>query len=63
CVLCTAFEAFNRDLEVILLEDCCASMNGPQFHENALDQIRTSLGWVIQSDRLDKILSQGEKLA
>jgi len=38
-------------------------MNGPQFHENALDQIRTSLGWVIQSDRLDKILSQGEKLA
>ena len=63
CVLCTAFEAFNRDLEVILLQDCCASMNGPQFHENALDQIRTSLGWVIQSDRLDKILSQGEKLA
>jgi len=56
CVLCTAFEAFNRDLEVILLEDCCASMNGPQFHERAVEQIRTSLGWVSQSDRLEELL-------
>jgi biuret amidohydrolase len=56
CVLCTAFEAFNRDLEVILLEDCCASMNGPQFHERAVEQIRTSLGWVSRSDRLEELL-------
>jgi biuret amidohydrolase len=56
CVLCTAFEAFNRDLEVILLEDCCASMNGSQFHERAVEQIRTSLGWVSRSDRLEELL-------
>ena len=28
CVLCTAFEAYNRDYRVIAIEDCCASMNG-----------------------------------
>jgi ureidoacrylate peracid hydrolase len=56
CVLCTAFEAFNRDLEVILLEDCCASMNGTRFHEMALEQIRTSLGWVSHSDRVEELL-------
>jgi ureidoacrylate peracid hydrolase len=56
CVLCTAFEAFNRDLEVILLEDCCASMNGPQFHERAVEQIRTSLGWVSHSGEMEELL-------
>ncbi len=56
CVLCTAFEAFNRDLEVIVLEDCCASMNGVRFHEMALEQIRTSLGWVSHSDRAEELL-------
>jgi biuret amidohydrolase len=57
CVLCTAFEAFNRDLEVILLEDCCASMNGPKFHETALEQVRTSLGWVCHSDRMEELFN------
>jgi nicotinamidase-related amidase len=56
CVLCTAFEAFNRDLEVILLEDCCASMNGPQFHERAVEQVRTSLGWVSHSGEVEELL-------
>ncbi len=62
CVLCTVFEAFNRDLAVVVLEDCCASMNGPRFHESALDQIRTSLGWVIPSDRVEKLLKGEEYL-
>ncbi|HSR12159.1 MAG TPA: cysteine hydrolase [Thermodesulfobacteriota bacterium] len=57
CVLCTAFEAFNRDFAVILLEDCCASMNGPKFHDTAVEQIRTSLGWVSSSDKVDAILN------
>ena len=56
CVLCTAFEAFNRDLRVIVLEDCCASMNGTQCHDMAIQQIRTSLGWVIQTDQIEAIL-------
>jgi len=62
CVLCTVFEAFNRDLAVVVLEDCCASMNGARFHESALDQIRTSLGWAIPSARLEKLLSGEETL-
>ncbi len=56
CVLCTAFEAFNRDFEVVLLEDCCASMNGEEFHTSAVQQIRTSLGWVTRSDLLKGLL-------
>jgi biuret amidohydrolase len=55
CVLCTAFEVFNRDLEVILLEDCCTSMNGPQFHERAVEQIRTSLGWASHSGEVEEM--------
>lgn len=52
CVLCNCFEAFNRDFRVFLLEDCCASMNGPAYHEAAVQQVRAALGWVIRSDEL-----------
>ncbi|MGN6771510.1 MAG: cysteine hydrolase family protein [Rhizobiaceae bacterium] len=50
CVLCSCFEAFNRDYRVILVEDVCASMNGPDYHDAAIKLIRSSLGWVVQSD-------------
>jgi biuret amidohydrolase len=63
CVLCTAFEAFNRDLQVILLEDCCASMNGSPFHESAVLQINTSLGWVTRSDRIEDVLNGKKEIA
>ena len=56
CVLSTAFEAFNRDFKVVLIEDCCASMNGPRFHELGVNQIRASLGWVIRSEELEDVL-------
>lgn len=49
CVLCSCFEAFNRDYRVILAEDVCASMNGPDYHEAAIKLIKSSLGWVVQS--------------
>lgn len=62
CVLCTAFEAFNRDIAVVLLEDCCASMNGNEYHENAVKQIQTSLGWVANSGMVEGLLSGGIKL-
>lgn len=60
CVLSTAFEAFNRDFKVVLVEDCCASMNGPDFHRLGVEQIRASLGWVIRSDQLESALSDPE---
>lgn len=62
CVLCTSYEAFNRDLEVIVAEDCCASMNGPEYHEAAMMIIKSSLGWVIGSDQVDGLLSGRESL-
>lgn len=50
CVLCTCFEAFNRDYRVVLLEDVCASMNGPDFHRDAVKLIGAALAWVVPSD-------------
>jgi nicotinamidase-related amidase len=49
CVLCSCFEAFNRDYRVILMPDVCASMNGPDYHEAALKVIEAALGWIIES--------------
>jgi nicotinamidase-related amidase len=57
CVLSTSFEAFNRDIAVIVLEDCCASMNGKEYHENAIKQIKTSLGWIATSDMVEGLLN------
>jgi nicotinamidase-related amidase len=49
CVLCSCFEAFNRDLRVVLMEDACASMNGPDYHEAALKVIEAALGWIVNT--------------
>ena len=37
CVMCCCFEAFNRDYRVVLVEDVCASMNGRDYHEAAVN--------------------------
>lgn len=58
CVLSTVFEAFNRDIAVVVLEDCCASMNGKEYHDNAIKQIKASLGWVINSDMVESLLKE-----
>lgn len=52
CVLCSCFEAFNRDLRVVLMKDVCASMNGPEYHEAALKVIEAALGWIVDSDEV-----------
>ena len=49
CVLCTCFEAFNRDYRVVLMDDVCASMNGPDYHDRALAIIAAALGFVVPS--------------
>ncbi len=49
CVMCSCFEAFNRDYRVVVAEDVCASMNGPDYHEAALKLIRAALGVVVPS--------------
>lgn len=50
CVLCSCFEAFNRDYRVLLMQDCCASMNGPDYHEAAVKLIEAALGWIVESE-------------
>lgn len=56
CVLCTAFEAFNRDLKVIVVSDCVASMYGDDLHMFGLQNVSRCLGWVLNISELeDKI--------
>jgi nicotinamidase-related amidase len=50
CILCTCFEAFNRDLRVLLMPDVCASMNGPEYHASALKLIEAALAWLVPSE-------------
>jgi nicotinamidase-related amidase len=49
CVLCSCFEAFNRDYRVVVMRDVCASMNGPDYHDAAIKLIEAALGWVVES--------------
>jgi biuret amidohydrolase len=58
CILSHSFEAFNRDYGVTVLEDCCGSMNGPEYHAAALLLIRAALGWVTT---IDQVIASSEK--
>ena len=55
CVLCTAFDAFNRDLRVVVAQDGVASMYGDDLHVLGLENIHRCLGWVLP---VDEILAQ-----
>jgi nicotinamidase-related amidase len=52
CVLGTAFEVVNRDYQLVVLRDCCGSMDGETAHEQALTLIETCLGEVLTWDAL-----------
>lgn len=58
CVLCTAFEAFNRDFKVIIISDCVASMYGNDLHEFALQNISRCIGWVLSLSELENKLRE-----
>jgi len=47
CVLCTAFDAFNRDFQVLVLSDCVSSMYGEDLHIFGLENVSRCLGWVL----------------
>ncbi len=63
CVLCSAFEAHNRDFRVVLIDDCCASMNGPEYHELGLKQVRASIGFTVKSDEVVDLLDGKKELS
>jgi nicotinamidase-related amidase len=46
CVLCACFEAFNRDLRVVVAADAVASMYGDDLHFFGLQNIARCIGWV-----------------
>ena len=50
CVLCTCFEAFNRDNRMVLMEDVCANMNGADYRAAAVKLIEATLGWMVKPD-------------
>jgi nicotinamidase-related amidase len=62
CVLGTAFEVVNRDYRLIVLRECCGSMDGETAHEQALTLIETCLGEVATWDSLRPRLAAPAKL-
>jgi nicotinamidase-related amidase len=56
CVLCAAFEAFNRDYRAIVVSDCVHSMYGDDLHELGLENVARCIGWVLSVDEvIDKL--------
>jgi hypothetical protein len=49
-VLNTAFSAFNRDFQVIVISDCVASMYGDDLHVLGLENVKRCLGHVLTVD-------------
>ncbi|MFH1489681.1 MAG: cysteine hydrolase [Pseudomonadota bacterium] len=60
CVESTARDGFNRDYNVILLDDCCGAY-GLAEHAATLHNIRTHFGSVITSGALAELLQREAK--
>jgi nicotinamidase-related amidase len=60
CVLCTAFDAFNRDLRVVVASDGVASMYGDDLHVFGLENVQRCLGWVLTTDEILAALNARE---
>jgi nicotinamidase-related amidase len=52
CVLCAAFDAFNRDYAAVVVSDCVHSMYGDDLHELGLENVARCLGWVLSVDEV-----------
>ena len=52
CVLCTAFEATNRDFRVVIASDAVDSMDGEEMHRFALRLIEASIGWPLTNQQI-----------
>ena len=49
CVMNTAFSAFNRDFQVVVIEECVASMYGEDLHVLGLENVKRCLGYVLSA--------------
>ncbi len=59
CVMNTAFSAFNRDFQVIVISDCVASMYGEDLHRLGLENVKRCLGYVLTAEEFKAKLSSG----
>ena len=60
CVLCAAFEAFNRDYAAVVVSDCVHSMYGGDLHEFGLENVARCIGWVLSVDEVvEKLRAAG----
>ncbi|HEV8673736.1 MAG TPA: isochorismatase family cysteine hydrolase [Methylomirabilota bacterium] len=56
CILCTAFEATNRDFRVVIAADAVDSMDGEEMHRFALRLLGAAVGWVWSNEEILKAL-------
>lgn len=52
CVLCTAFEATNRDFRVVIASEAVDSMDGEDMHHFALRLMEATVGWPLRSQQI-----------
>jgi len=60
CVLNTAFSAFNRDFQVVVVSDCVASMYGEDLHVLGLENVKRCLGHVLTIEEFIKKIDAPE---
>lgn len=56
CILCTAFEATNRDFHVVIASDAVDSMDGQEMHRFALRLMGAAVGWPLTNQEILKAL-------
>ena len=56
CILCTAFEATNRDFRVVIASDAVDTMDGEEMHRFALCLMGAAVGWPLTSQEILKAL-------
>ena len=56
CILCTAFEATNRDFRVVIASDAVDSMDGEEMHSFSLRLMEAAVGWPLTNQEILKSL-------
>ncbi len=52
CILCTAFEATNRDFRVVIASDAVDSMDGEEMHSFSLRLMEAAVGWPLTNQEI-----------
>lgn len=60
CVLATVYDAFSRDLRIVVVADACGSMNGDEYHVAALHQVEAALGFTMTAAEFGAFLARSQ---